>query len=94
MSRRTCSPPSPPRCAALPVRAETQTSAGTRLHVFGYASDLEWAEILYTSLLVQMARALAREPVPAAGNGAKAWRRSWLCRRLIWGLESSVRDGR
>ena len=28
--------------------------------------------------LVQMARALAREPVPAAGNSAKAWRRSWM----------------
>ena len=57
---------------------QTQTAEGTRLHVFGYASDLERAEILYTSLLVQMARALAREPVPAAGNSAKAWRRSWM----------------
>jgi hypothetical protein len=57
---------------------QTQTAGGTRLHVFGYASDLERAEILYTSLLVQMARALAREPVPAAGNSAKAWRRSWM----------------
>jgi hypothetical protein len=57
---------------------QTQTAEGTQLHVFGYASDLERAEILYTSLLVQMARALAREPVPAAGNSAKAWRRSWM----------------
>jgi len=57
---------------------QTQTAEGSRLHVFGYASDLERAEILYTSLLVQMARALAREPVPAAGNSAKAWRRSWM----------------
>jgi hypothetical protein len=57
---------------------QTQTAAGTRLHVFGYASDLERAEILYTSLLVQMARALAAEPVPLAGNSAKAWRRSWM----------------
>jgi hypothetical protein len=57
---------------------QTQTAEGPRLHVFGYASDLERAEILYTSLLVQMARALAREPVPAAGNSAKAWRRSWM----------------
>jgi Protein of unknown function (DUF2786) len=57
---------------------QTQTADGPRLHVFGYASDLERAEILYTSLLVQMARALAREPVPAAGNSAKAWRRSWM----------------
>ncbi len=57
---------------------QTQTAEGARLHVFGYASDLERAEILYTSLLVQMARALAPEPVPAAGNSAKAWRRSWM----------------
>jgi Protein of unknown function (DUF2786) len=57
---------------------QTRTAAGPRLHVFGYASDLERAEILYTSLLVQMARALAREPVPASGNSAKAWRRSWM----------------
>src|SRR5580693_9716111 len=57
---------------------QTQTAEGTRLHIFGYASDLERAEILYTSLLVQMARALVREPVPAAGNSAKAWRRSWM----------------
>jgi hypothetical protein len=50
---------------------------GSRVHVFGYQSDLERADILFTSLLVQMARALALEPVPAAGS-AKAWRRSWM----------------
>jgi hypothetical protein len=47
------------------------------VHVFGYLSDLERADILFTSLLVQMARALALQPVPARG-GAKAWRRSWM----------------
>ena len=31
-----------------------------------------------TSLLVQMARALAKQAVPAHGNSAKAWRRSWM----------------
>jgi Protein of unknown function (DUF2786) len=51
---------------------------GSRVHVFGYMSDLERADILFTSLLVQMARALAAEPVPAFGGGAKAWRRSWM----------------
>lgn len=56
----------------------TRVDAGTRLHVFGYTSDLERAEILFTSVLVQMARALARQPVPGRGNSAKAWRRSWL----------------
>jgi hypothetical protein len=51
---------------------------GSRIHVFGYMSDLERADILFTSLLVQMARALAAEPVLATGGGAKAWRRSWM----------------
>jgi hypothetical protein len=51
---------------------------GSRIHVFGYLSDLERADILFTSLLVQMARALAAEPVPAIGGGVKAWRRSWM----------------
>ena len=51
---------------------------GSRVHVFGYLSDLERADILFTSLLVQMARALAAQPVPGYGGGAKAWRRSWM----------------
>jgi hypothetical protein len=57
---------------------QTRSPEGTRLHVFGYASDLERADILFTSLLVQMARALARQPVPGAGGAARAWRRSWM----------------
>ena len=51
---------------------------GSRVHVFGFLSDLERADILFTSLLVQMARALAAQPVPAYGGAAKAWRRSWM----------------
>ena len=38
---------------------------GARIHVFGYASDLERADILYTSLLLQMARGLTAAVVPA-----------------------------
>jgi hypothetical protein len=54
-------------------------SAGRVAHVFGYASDLERADILFTSLLVQMARALAAQDVPViTGGQAKAWRRSWM----------------
>jgi hypothetical protein len=49
---------------------------GKRVHVFGYSSDLERADILFTSLLVQMARALAAQPAPA--DRVKAWRRSWM----------------
>jgi hypothetical protein len=51
---------------------------GARVHVFGYASDLERADILYTSLLLQMARGLAVAVVPAGVRSPRAWRRSWL----------------
>jgi Protein of unknown function (DUF2786) len=51
---------------------------GSRVHVFGYTSDLERAEILYTSLLVQMTRALTAAVVPAHARSPRAWRRSWL----------------
>jgi hypothetical protein len=51
---------------------------GARVHVFGFASDLERADILYTSLLLQMARGLAAAAVPAGVRSPRAWRRSWL----------------
>jgi hypothetical protein len=63
------------RCACVQV---PMTRPGTRVHIFGYASDLERAEILYTSLLVQMACGLAAAEVPAAARSVRAWRRSWL----------------
>jgi hypothetical protein len=62
------------RCQCVQVRH----AADTRLHVFGYRSDLERADILFTSLLVQMARALAGQAVPGYGGSARAWRRSWM----------------
>ena len=60
-------------CVQLPTR-----SPGTRVHVFGYASDLERTEILYTSLLIQMAHGLLAAGVPAMAGSARAYRRSWL----------------
>src|SRR5579864_982115 len=51
---------------------------GTRIHVFGYASDLERADILYTSLLLQMAHGLTAAVVPTGARSPRAWRRSWL----------------
>ena len=54
------------------------TTPGARIHVFGYASDLERADILYTSLLLQMARGLAVAVAPAGVRSIRAWRRSWL----------------
>ena len=63
------------RCACVQL---PRAGAGARVHVFGYASDLERAEILYTSLLVQMAHGLAAAQVPAMVRSVRAWRRSWL----------------
>jgi Protein of unknown function (DUF2786) len=57
---------------------QTRSAQGTRLHVFGYTSDLGRADLLFTSLLVQMARALAAQAVPGYGGEARAWRRSWM----------------
>jgi Protein of unknown function (DUF2786) len=54
------------------------TRPGARIHVFGFASDLERTDILYTSLLLQMARGLAAAVVPAGVRSVRAWRRSWL----------------
>jgi hypothetical protein len=61
------------QCVLLPA-----DRPGARVHVFGYASDLERADILYTSLLLQMARGLAAAAVPAGVRSPRAWRRSWL----------------
>jgi Protein of unknown function (DUF2786) len=50
----------------------------TRIHIFGFASDLKRTDILYTSLLVQMSRGLAAAPAPVGVRNVRAWRRSWL----------------
>jgi hypothetical protein len=63
------------RCQAVIV---SRPAGSPTVHVFGYDSDIERLEILYTSLLVQMARALAAQHVPGYGGAAKAWRRSWM----------------
>lgn len=60
-------------CVQVPI-----AQSGARVHIFGYASDLERAEILYTSLLVQMAYGLAAAEIPATARSVRAWRRSWL----------------
>jgi Protein of unknown function (DUF2786) len=65
------------RCACVQL-PRTGRGAATRIHVFGYVSDLERAEILYTSLLIQMAHGLAAAEVPADARSVRAYRRSWL----------------
>jgi hypothetical protein len=63
---------------ALRCRAVRRRDAdGFVMHLFGFASDLERVEILYTSLLVQAAHGLAATAVPAHEHPA-AFRRSWL----------------
>jgi hypothetical protein len=61
------------RCHAIQPHRK---GPGKRVHIFGYASDLERTDMLFTSVLVQMSRALAKE-YPPVGN-ARAWRRSWM----------------
>ncbi|MER5999945.1 DUF2786 domain-containing protein [Nonomuraea angiospora] len=51
---------------------------GQRVHVFGFAADLERADLLATSLLLQMASGLARVRVPDGVTAVRAYRRSWL----------------
>jgi Protein of unknown function (DUF2786) len=53
------------------------TRDGMRIHVFGYASDIERTDLLYTSVLIQMWHGLAAAAVPDRAS-PRAWRRSWL----------------
>jgi hypothetical protein len=63
------------RCQPILVTAEDGT---LRVHIFGYASDLERTDVLYTSVLIQMWHGLVAAPVPARVANVRAWRRSWL----------------
>ncbi len=62
------------RCQCILVT----TRNGLRVHVFGYASDIERTDVLYTSVLIQMWHGLAAAQVPASAASVRAWRRSWL----------------
>ena len=61
------------QCVVLP-----RADPGSRIHMFGFASDLERADILFTSLLVQMWQGLAAAELPSWSRSPRAWRRSWL----------------
>lgn len=65
------------RCQVVVRRRRSDGSAGRAVHLFGHRSDLERAEVLWTSLLVQAHHGLARAPVPR-GEHPAAFRRSWL----------------
>ncbi len=51
---------------------------GSRVHIFGYGSDIDRTDVLYTSVLIQMAHGLAGARVPEWSSSPRAWRRSWL----------------
>ena len=61
------------QCVILP-----RTGPGSRIHVFGFASDIERTDVLYTSLLLQMWQGLSAAEPPAWSRSTRAWRRSWL----------------
>jgi hypothetical protein len=65
------------RCATVRRTSRHADGKELSLHLFGHRSDLGRAELLYTSLLLQSAHALARTPVPPYEHKA-AFRRSWL----------------
>jgi Protein of unknown function (DUF2786) len=50
----------------------------TTVHLFGFQSDLERLDVMYTSLLLQMASGLRYAEIPAWSRSPKAWRRSWM----------------
>src|SRR5499426_2976109 len=61
------------QCVILP-----RSGPGSRIHVFGFASDIERTDVLYTSVLIQMWQGLAATQPPAWAHSPRAWRRSWL----------------
>ncbi|MFI6227309.1 DUF2786 domain-containing protein [Micromonospora echinospora] len=63
----------PLRCRCVRRRE----GSGFTMHLFGFASDLERVDLLFTSLLVQAAHGLAGAAVPPDAHPA-AFRRSWL----------------
>jgi hypothetical protein len=66
---------------ALRCRAVLHQAAGGRVAavtVFGFASDRERVEVLFTSLLLQAAGELARGRPARGGESVAAYRRSWL----------------
>ncbi|MEU8251226.1 DUF2786 domain-containing protein [Nonomuraea sp. NPDC048916] len=66
------------RCRPLLIGGLPGDGGGQRVHVFGFAADLERADVLATSLLLQMASGLAGVRPPEPVSSARAYRRSWL----------------
>lgn len=66
------------RCrAVLRHRHDDEGRSAHSVHLFGHESDLDRADLLFTSLLLQSTSRLGRTPVPR-GEHKAAFRRSWL----------------
>ncbi len=65
------------RCQAVQRTRYLDGAKELSLHLFGFDSDLQRAELLYTSLLLQATWLLARTAAPP-GESVAAYRRSWL----------------
>ncbi|HET7355875.1 MAG TPA: DUF2786 domain-containing protein [Nocardioidaceae bacterium] len=65
------------RCASIQRTRHVVGVKQLSIHLFGFASDLERTELLYTSLLLQAATGLTRAAAPF-GESVAAFRRSWL----------------
>ncbi len=63
------------RCQCILIAS---SRPGSRVHVFGYSSDIDRTDVLYTSILIQMWHGLAGAQIPAWSSSPRAWRRSWL----------------
>jgi hypothetical protein len=74
------------RCRSVRWRADD----GFATHLFGFASDLERVEVLFTSLLVQAAYGMAAAVVPEWEHPA-AFRRSWL-EGFRWAVVQRLRE--
>lgn len=82
------------RCRAVRMTERTSEGKEFSVHLFGHASDLERADLLFTSLLLQASTWLGRTPVPP-GEHKAAFRRSWLAgfRMAVAGrLETAERE--
>ncbi|MFD0417816.1 DUF2786 domain-containing protein [Streptomyces sp. NPDC127108] len=63
-------------CQAVSLN-EKGAGGARRVHIVGYESDVQRAEILYASLVLQMFSGLAAQSVPFGVRSARAWRNSW-----------------
>jgi hypothetical protein len=65
------------RCKVVLRRRWQKGRKVASIHLFGYGSDLERTELLFTSLLVQAAHGMASAVIPWNEHPA-AYRRSWM----------------